>query len=112
DAFHGPNLHQFDLTLDKNFHLTERIGLQFRAELYNLFNHANFKAPATSLAQSIPNLAANATTIATVAAGQVVSSGLQPGQAFSAATAGGGFGALTQTVQNQVGIGTNRQIQL
>ena len=37
---------------------------------------------------------------------------LQPGQAFSSSTAGGLFGALNSTVSNQIGLGTNRQIQL
>lgn len=37
---------------------------------------------------------------------------LQPGQPFTAAAAGGAFGVLNSTVERQVGLGTNRQIQL
>jgi hypothetical protein len=40
---------------------------------------------------------------------------LQPGAPFPArnnATAGTAFGALSSTVENKVGIGTNRQLQL
>lgn len=33
---------QLDLTIRKEFHLTERFRLQFRAEAFNLLNHANF----------------------------------------------------------------------
>ena len=36
---------------------------------------------------------------------------IQPGQAYTPAAAGGGFGALTSTVSNTVGFGTNRQFQ-
>src|SRR5262249_42045342 len=39
-ALHGPGLTQFDLTLDKRFRVTERVGLEFRSEFYNLFNRA------------------------------------------------------------------------
>jgi hypothetical protein len=41
----GPTLKNFDFGLFKSFHLTERVGLQFRAEFYNLANHPNFGLP-------------------------------------------------------------------
>ena len=37
--------------------------------------------------------------------------GLQPGQAYTAAT-GGSFGQIQQTVESAVGLGAQRQIQL
>lgn len=37
---------------------------------------------------------------------------IQPGQPFTAATAGGAFGVISSTVTRDVGIGTNRQIQM
>lgn len=36
---------QMDLALQKQFHLTERFALRFRAEFFNLFNHPNFGSP-------------------------------------------------------------------
>jgi len=36
---------QTDLALRRRFHLTERFGLQFSAEFFNLFNHPNFGDP-------------------------------------------------------------------
>ena len=33
------------LSATRRFLLTERLGLQFRAEIFNLFNHANFNTP-------------------------------------------------------------------
>ena len=41
----GPGLRTFDLSLVKNFSLSEAAKLQFRAEFFNLFNRANFGAP-------------------------------------------------------------------
>ncbi|HMK30147.1 MAG TPA: hypothetical protein VK473_10715, partial [Terriglobales bacterium] len=42
DAWKGPNNWTFDLGIYKNFKVTERVGLQFRGELYNIFNHHNY----------------------------------------------------------------------
>jgi hypothetical protein len=41
----GPGLVNFDYTLAKDFHLTERNYFQFRTEMFNAFNHANFGPP-------------------------------------------------------------------
>jgi len=41
----GPGLREFDLSLQKDFRVTEATKLQFRAEAYNLFNHPNFNIP-------------------------------------------------------------------
>lgn len=46
NQFYGPGLVNFDLSAQKNFPLiTERVKLQFRADLFNLFNHTNFSNP-------------------------------------------------------------------
>ena len=39
---HGPKFVTTDFTLQKNWKITERIGLQFRFDTFNLFNHPNF----------------------------------------------------------------------
>ena len=44
----GPGLSQFDLTAKKRFQLAESKRLEFRAELFNLFNRPNFLIPAKS----------------------------------------------------------------
>src|SRR5262245_2471709 len=41
----GPGVVNFDFTLAKNFNLTERRYFQFRTEIFNAFNHANFGPP-------------------------------------------------------------------
>ena len=41
----GPGVVNFDFTLAKNFTLADRRYIQFRTELFNAFNHANFGPP-------------------------------------------------------------------
>jgi hypothetical protein len=47
----GPSMFSWDMGAFKKIPLkSERIGLQFRAEFFNIFNHPMFNNPATSLA--------------------------------------------------------------
>jgi hypothetical protein len=41
----GPNQQTVDLTLGKEFAVTERYRADLRGELYNVLNHANFDVP-------------------------------------------------------------------
>jgi hypothetical protein len=41
----GPGLAETDLSLTKKFLFSERLGLQFRSEFFNVFNHTNFNTP-------------------------------------------------------------------
>jgi hypothetical protein len=41
----GPGLANLDFNLAKRFDITERFKAQFRAELFNAFNHSNFGVP-------------------------------------------------------------------
>jgi len=41
----GPGFQNVNASLVKNTSLTERVNLQFRAEVFNLFNHPNFGLP-------------------------------------------------------------------
>jgi hypothetical protein len=43
--FHGPGLNNWNIAILKNLRLTESKTLQFRAELFNAFNHAQFLSP-------------------------------------------------------------------
>jgi hypothetical protein len=43
--FYGPGIQMWDLSLFKDFHITERFRLQFRTEFFNAFNHPNFQNP-------------------------------------------------------------------
>ena len=90
----GPVFHQFDLTLQKRFRINERMNFEFRSEIYNLFNRANFANPPATLGNF---LSSNA-------------SSQQPGTPYSVSNSGN-FGVINGTVGRTVGLGTNRQIQ-
>lgn len=45
----GDGFHSVDLSLFKNFTLTDRIKLQFRTEAVNSLNHVNYQGPAVNL---------------------------------------------------------------
>ncbi|MFZ3215531.1 MAG: carboxypeptidase regulatory-like domain-containing protein [Candidatus Acidiferrales bacterium] len=45
DAYTGPGLATWDFSVLKNTSITERFNLQFRAEIFNLLNRANFNTP-------------------------------------------------------------------
>lgn len=45
NTFRGPFQVRFDMSLAKQFALTERFGLRFEADAFNIFNHPDFDAP-------------------------------------------------------------------
>jgi hypothetical protein len=45
--FYGPGIENFDLTLQKSIRLADAKSLEFRAEAFNAFNHAQFYGPAS-----------------------------------------------------------------
>lgn len=45
DIVTGPGLNNFDATFQKNFAIRENIQLQFRADVFDFFNHPNFNQP-------------------------------------------------------------------
>ncbi len=45
NAFRAPGMEQWDLSVDKNFRITEGIKVQFRSEFFNVLNHTNFGPP-------------------------------------------------------------------
>jgi hypothetical protein len=48
----APGIRNFDLSVFKNFALTERFSLEFRAESFNAFNTPQFSAPNTTVSSS------------------------------------------------------------
>ena len=42
---HGPGLNNFDIGIQKHFNIDETRRVQFRAEMFNAFNHAQFGQP-------------------------------------------------------------------
>jgi hypothetical protein len=98
-SLRGPALFQTDFTVQRKIRITEHFQLTARAEVYNLFNRANFANPPAQLPNAIPSKPGQANTV-------------QPGQAFGAATQGATFGVINSTLDRTVGLGTSRQIQL
>ncbi|MGH9604659.1 MAG: carboxypeptidase regulatory-like domain-containing protein [Terracidiphilus sp.] len=45
DPLVGPGLRNLDFSAVKNAHITRELGIQFRAEFFNILNHANFLTP-------------------------------------------------------------------
>ena len=43
----GPGINNFDFAVFKRTNVTERMGIEFRTEFFNLFNHPYFSMPAT-----------------------------------------------------------------
>lgn len=53
NALTGPAFKQFDLAAMKDFRVWETVGVQFRAEFFNAFNHTNFANPVATLASPL-----------------------------------------------------------
>jgi len=98
NSIHGPNFKQTDFFFSKEFTTGGRSNVEFRMEVFNLFDSVNFANPGGTLNAAVPATVGQANT-------------LQPGQAYTAAAAGPTFGRLTSTVGRTVGLGTPRQIQ-
>jgi len=94
NSLRGPAYFQFDLSLMKNFPITQRVTLQFRADIFNLFNHPNFEGPDGGICTSLAEPASGPPVVCTPNAN---------------------FGRTGQTIADadstQVGGGTNRQTQ-
>ena len=45
NQYYGPGLQNYNFAALKTFKFGERLGLQFRTEFFNLFNHTNFANP-------------------------------------------------------------------
>jgi hypothetical protein len=82
NAIRGPGIWQADVGLARHFVLSEHVGLEFRAEAFNLLNRAQLGAPQSDFSVVTP------------------------------AGANNGFGAILATVnKGPVGTGTPRQLQ-
>ncbi len=55
NVLRGLPVWQLDLSLRRQFNLTERANLQFRAEFFNLFNHPNFGDPGNFQGNFLPS---------------------------------------------------------
>ena len=98
NQIHGPAFRQVDAVVTKRVGFVTGKALEFRAEIFNLFNITNFANPIGTLPNALPG------------ASLAEANRVQPGQPYTAAAAGT-FGRLTSTVGRTVGLGTPRQVQ-
>jgi hypothetical protein len=49
NALRGFPFYQVDVSLRRRFNLTERVGIQFKTDIFNIFNHPNFSNPEATL---------------------------------------------------------------
>ncbi|MHB8652722.1 MAG: carboxypeptidase-like regulatory domain-containing protein [Terriglobia bacterium] len=52
NTFRGPGISEVDFSLFKKIPINERFSMQFRTEVFNLFNHANLAPPVANLSSS------------------------------------------------------------
>jgi Carboxypeptidase regulatory-like domain len=102
NSLEGPKFFQWDFSGMKNFPVTEKMKVQFRADLFNILNHPNFGNPGNmGICTSItPVPTSNCTLDPTTQLPEI----------------NGAFTAVGQTIAGEdntlVGSGTARQIQL
>jgi hypothetical protein len=96
----GPAFFQWDMSGMKNFSLTEKVKLQFRADIFNILNHPNFANVDTGICSAVTYPSATS----------AVCTPNTPDPANHT-----GFGVASATVAgadgNQIGNGTARQTQ-
>ena len=88
NAFRGFGAYQLDFALRREFKLRERLRLQFKGELFNIFNHPNFGAVDTTLSFNAAGQSSPSPTF-----GQSTS---MLGRSLGAGGIGGGFSPLFQ----------------
>ena len=101
----GPHTRRADMSVVKNFTLTERLTAQFRAEVYNISNTPNFLPPGSGISQwsegpghgFLYPITVGDHGYCTATDPGCTAVGLLPGDV---PTSAGGFGAITSTAAN------------
>ena len=71
-VFRGPGLSALDVSAFKNTAMSERASLQFRAEIFNVLNRANFGTPnAVAFSGAAFSASAGLITVTTTASRQI-----------------------------------------
>jgi len=104
NSLRAPGFFQWDFSLMKNFPIREKLTVQFRADIFNIFNHPNFGNPDVGICTAV------ATPVTKAAPGCAPSATGPSGQALNP-----NFGRVGQTIASAnsslVGTGTARQEQ-
>jgi len=101
NSLRGPGYFQLDLSGMKNFAITERVTMQFRADIFNIFNHPNFENPNGGICNSVQSATPTTPASCTLIGG--------------VPDINSAFGVIGQTIADangtQIGGGTARQAQ-
>ena len=62
----GPGTNNFDMAVNKNFPIRERMMLQMRLEAYNAFNHPSFNKVDTNMVYNATTGAQTSTTFGNI----------------------------------------------
>jgi len=95
NALRGPGFFQWDFSLMKDFVLTEKLKMQFRADLFNILNHPNFGGPDGGICTAV-----------------APASGATPASCTPNPNFGRVAGTIADANGSQIGTGTGRQAQL
>lgn len=104
NSIRGPAYFQWDLSGMKNFVLTEKLKMQFRADIFNILNHPNFSNIDTGICSAVSYPSATS-AVCTPNTRRLLQDGYWAGFGTSSATIAGANGS-------QIGNGTARQTQL
>ncbi len=69
--FHGPGAINTDAGVEKDTKITERMQLNFRIEMFNVFNHANFLTSSSTPANANSSQFGQVTNTAPARVGQI-----------------------------------------
>ena len=101
NSLRGPGYFQLDLSGMKNFAITERVTMQFRADIFNIFNHPNFENPNGGICNAVQSATSTTPASCTITGG--------------VPSINSNFGRIGQTIASadgtQIGGGTARQAQ-
>jgi hypothetical protein len=103
NTLRGPAYFQWDISGMKNFPITDKVKMQFRADVFNILNHPNFSNIDTGICSSVAY--PSATSAVCTPNTPTLQNGIWSGFGVSSATIAGAD-------TNQIGNGTARQTQL
>jgi hypothetical protein len=103
NSIRGPGYFQWDMSGMKNFALSEKLKMQFRADIFNILNHPNFCNIDTGICSSVSYPSATSAVCAPNTR-RLLQTGYWAGFGTAGATVAGADG-------DQIGNGTNRQTQ-
>jgi carboxypeptidase family protein/TonB-dependent receptor-like protein len=102
NSLRGPAYFQLDLSGMKNFAITERVTMQFRADIFNIFNHPNFTNPDGGICTSVQSASSTGPASCTISPTGVPAINSNFGRVP---------GTIADADGTQIGGGTARQAQ-